>query len=339
MVHRWPVERSWAIHNRKGAPELIRSSELLGYRACGLLGAAGMGKTCELSYLADSDRKRGLDVRFERLAVLGQTADSLESKLDVLAAAATQETVMYLDALDEVMVPVKTAGLIIERWVRDKLSSVKPALRISCRDDPVWPSRVEDAIREVYGEDDCAFALLQLLSPEDIKTVATTSGIDGDAFIEAVDRAGSVVLSQQPLTLEMLLRVYAETGSLPTRRKELFAQGMHLLAADRYERLEAGTAFDVPVSDVLDAAERLACLCLLSGRDSISLDDFPSSSALGRLEVETLPAARHPLDDRLLNAVGRSGLCDGAGPRGFRFAHRQFAESLAGRRLATLPLH
>jgi hypothetical protein len=298
-----------------------------------------MGKTCELSYLADSDRKRGLDVRFERLAVLGQTADSLESKLDVLAAAATQETVMYLDALDEVMVPVKTAGLIIERWVRDKLSSVKPALRISCRDDPVWPSRVEDAIREVYGEDDCAFALLQLLSPEDIKTVATTSGIDGDAFIEAVDRAGSVVLSQQPLTLEMLLRVYAETGSLPTRRKELFAQGMHLLAADRYERLEAGTAFDVPVSDVLDAAERLACLCLLSGRDSISLDDFPSSSALGRLEVETLPAARHPLDDRLLNAVGRSGLCDGAGPRGFRFAHRQFAESLAGRRLATLPLH
>ena len=147
------------------------------------------------------------------------------------------------------------------------------------------------------------------------------------------------MLAQQPLALEMLLRLYLERGTLPNRRNELFAQGVHLLASERAERWEDGTAIDVPISDLLNAAEQLACFCLLSGRDIIDLSDVPCALALGRLEIESLPADGHPLDAELIRAVGRSGLCDGDGPRRFRFAHRQFAEYLAGRRLASLPIH
>src|SRR5438046_3125525 len=115
-MDRWPIERSWVILSSKGLREQARSSQLLEYRACGMLGAAGLGKTCELTYLADLDRRRGLDVRIERLAMLGQTPEGLASQLEVLATGAGEKTVLYLDALDEVMVPVRTTGPIIQRW-------------------------------------------------------------------------------------------------------------------------------------------------------------------------------------------------------------------------------
>ena len=64
------------VRNHEDVSERVQTRELLRYRACGMLGAAGLGKTYELSYLAECDRQRGLDVRQARLAELGQTADS-----------------------------------------------------------------------------------------------------------------------------------------------------------------------------------------------------------------------------------------------------------------------
>lgn len=338
MMARWPIERSWTIRGREGAQEEARSSELLSFRACGMLGAAGLGKTYELAYVAETDRQRGLDVRSERFAVLGQTSDALTSRLGVLATGATESTVIYLDALDEVMVPVRTAALVVERWIRDQLVASRPTLRISCR-SAVWPPNVEAAIRDVYGEYQCAVAVLQCLSAEDVKTVASDRGVDTDAFATAVQAAGAVVLSQQPLTLEMLLKVYTDRGALPTSRRQLFAEGMELLAGERIDRLELGTAVDVPLADLLDAAERLAGFGLLSGREVVDLSDSPLPDSLGRRELESLPAGTRPLDYDLVLAVGRSGLCESDGIRRFRFGHRQFAEYLAGRRLAKLLPH
>ena len=105
------------------------------------------------------------------------------------------------------------------------------------------------------------------------------------------------------------------------------------------ERREDGTAIDVPPSDLIEAAERLACFTLLSGREIVDLGDTPGASALGLIDLGPLPIGFRPLDDSLARAVGRSAFCDREGPNRFRFGHRQFAEYLAGRRLATLPLH
>jgi len=112
QIKRWPIERSWVVLSSKGAPKQVQSSNLLGYHACGMLGAAGLGKTYELSCLANLDRQRGLDVCCERLAELGQTADGLTTHLAILANQVRENTAIYLDALDEVMIPVKTTGLI-----------------------------------------------------------------------------------------------------------------------------------------------------------------------------------------------------------------------------------
>lgn len=303
-----------------------------------MLGAAGLGKTFEQAYLAELDRAKGLDVIADRLAVLGQTPESLRARLDSLASAATTNTALYLDALDEVMVPVRTAGLIVQRWISDKLGSVRPRLRLSCR-SAVWPPGVQSVIEAAYGADGCAFAVLQPLSEEDVLSVASARGIDAKEFLRAVDAAGVRVLSEQPLTLEMLLKIRETHGTLPNRRRDLFHQGMEQLASERRERAQQGTGIGVPTAQVLEAAERLACYCLLSGRDVLDLSECPSSAALSAREVEGLPGGDRPLDDALVDAVCRSGLCEGDGPDRFRFGHRQFAEYLAGRRLARLLPH
>ncbi len=337
-MNRWPIERSWLVVTSKGERFVVPTSGLRKWPACGMLGAAGLGKTFEQAYLAELDRAEGLDVIADRLAVLGQTPDGLTARLDLLATAANSNTALYLDALDEVMVPVRTAGLIVQRWISDKLGSVRPRLRLSCR-SAVWPPGVQSAIEAVYGADGCAFAVLQPLSEEDVLSVASARGVDAKDFLRAVDAAGVRALSEQPLTLEMLLKIQQAHGTLPNRRPDLFRQGMEQLASERRERAREGTGIGVPTAQVLEAAERLACFCLLSGRDVIDLSESPSSSALAAREVEGLPGGDRPLDGALLDAICRSGLCEGDGPDRFRFGHRQFAEYLAGRRLARLLPH
>lgn len=208
---------------------MVPSSDLRKWPACGMLGAAGLGKSFEQSYLAELDRADGLDVVADRLAVLGQTADGLATRLDTLAASASANTALFLDALDEVMVPVRTAGLIVQRWIMDRVAATRPRLRLSCR-TAVWPPGVQAAIEEVYGADSCAFAVLQPLSEQDVLRVAAAQGLDGAAFMRAVDAAGVRTLSEQPLALEMLLRIHKNHGTLPKRRRDLFRQGMEQLA-------------------------------------------------------------------------------------------------------------
>jgi hypothetical protein len=337
-MNRWPIERSWEVRTAKGERLLVRTSELRRFRACGLLGAAGLGKTFELDHLAALERADGADVLADRLAVLGQTSDGLASKLASLVNGATPNTALYLDALDEVMVPVQTSGLIIARWVKDSLQSTLPRIRLSCR-SAVWPPGVQSAIEEVYGGEECAFAVLQPLSEDDVLAVASFRGIDGRAFLRAVDAAGVRALSEQPLTLKMMLNIHAMHGHLPKQRRDLFQQAMEHLASDRRERSRDGTAIEIPTAQLLEAAERIACYSLLSGRDVVDLSDSPPATAMGRHELEGLPSCDRPLHVQVLTAIGRSGLCVGDGPDRFRFAHRQYAEYLAGRRVATLLPH
>jgi hypothetical protein len=339
MTALWPIQRKWIVTRRNNGEEEVLTNELRRYRVCVLLGSAGLGKTYEMRRLARDDGQSELDVRGPvRLADLGTTPESLERKLAEIAAGATHRTAISLDALDEVMVPVQTAGKILAAWIRDTLKGIGPVLRISCR-SAVWPSKIEAAIREVYGEEESRVAHLQPMTEDDVTRAANCYGLDVQAFVAGIERSDATTLSRQPLCLEMLLRLYEKQGNLPAGRQDLFRKGVELLASERDERREDNTDIDIELVELLDAAERLACLCLLSGRDTIDVRNTAHPASLGLLEIGGLPGGRRPLDAKLLQAVGRSGLCDGVGQLRFRFWHRQFAEYLAGRRISTLPLH
>ena len=180
---------------------------------------------------------------------------------------------------------------------------------------------------------------LQVLSSDDINDVAGAQGIDGPQFQKAVAQIGVSALAMQPISLDMLMRVAKEKGTLPRSRKELFTKGMDTLARDRMERRELRTGTPFPPSAILDAAERVACLSLFSGRELVDMGDSSGPNSLGLGELAALPNSGSILEEPLLLALGNSGLCDGDGEHRFRFVHRQYAEFLAGRRLARLLPH
>ena len=308
------------------------------YRGCALLGAAGLGKTFEIEHLAKFEEAAGREIRKARLAHLAQSADALVARLDALAADATANTAIYLDALDEVMVPVRQAGRVVAVWLRGAVRQSGALVRISCR-SAIFPESVRAAMEEVYQSDHIAYAHLQTLSSEDVDAISGGAGLDAAVFRKAVDRSGAQSLAAQPLTLEMLLRVFRAGGDLPTSRLELFDRGLQHLATERVERREEGTAIDIPLADLIDAAERLACLSLLSGRETVDYGDAPPDSSLNSHELAGLPGGNRPLDSEMLRGLRNSGLCEREGAYAFRFAHRQFPEYLAGRRLARLLLH
>lgn len=334
----WPIDRSWSITSDGSKREHLRTSDLGAHRVNVLQGAAGLGKTFEMRRLAEMERQRSSDVHFVRLVEFAQTADGLESRLTRLSRRLTNDSVLFLDAMDEITVPVKFASLVIATWVRDKLARHLPRLRISFR--PVtWSDELWSALQATYGADSCVAAALLPMSDEDVRRVAEICSIDGDALVMAVARSGACSLASHPLTLKLLLREFALHGDLPTSRQDLFERATNELALERDDRVRTGTNLNTELARLLDAAECLACLLLLSGRDSVDLSDNPSSTTFGRAELALLRCGRTVFTDDILHALCHSGLCESDARRQFRFIHRQFAEYLAGRRIARLLPH
>lgn len=337
-MERWPIERSWEVIRKDHESESLRTGDLRRYKACIMLGAAGLGKTYELKYLSEKEKGHSHDVRYKRLAELGVTPESLESNLRRLSIGATGDIVLYLDALDEVMVPVRTAATILGNWIRDELQQKRPSLRLSCR-SAVWPDLVGAEVLNVYGDDSCAIANLGLLSEDDIRRIAAGYNIDSDKFLSSLSSSGAFLLSQYPLTLNMLINLFRKTGAIPSGRNILFDEGIRILATEQTQRHISGTANIFSENELLEVAERLACFTLFSGRETINMDGEADADCLGRTELSGLPGGNRQLDFECVNAIARSGLVLRDGEWRFRFAHRQFAEYLAGRRIARLLPH
>ncbi len=331
----WNVKRAWRVDTVDTGPDEAATATRLStvglarFRCVVLLGAAGAGKTTEARLLADHERAAGRDVRPCRLA---EYADTLAGRLTRLADGAAAETRFHLDALDEAMVPALGRWLTVKHWIKQDLQGTGASIRITCR-TAVWPPELSDAIRGFCGPESFATAYLQPLTEADVDAAAASAGIAPNAFRAQIEKARARSLARHPLTLRMLLDLSRDGRGLPSTLKDLFDEGVRMLARDRRDRRAIGTQIPLPPDEIVGVAERLACYTVLTGRETVHLgDDVPA----GQLGLQDLSGR---FDEDELRAVGSSGLCDPGAPGTFRFAHRQFAEYLAGRRLARLPTH
>ena len=327
----WSIERVWSASTEDKTEEL-HTVELCRFRGVVMLGAAGAGKTTEAARLADRERASGACVRECRLAEFAETSTELAEHLAELSRSANERTAFYLDALDEAMIPARRSWLAIKRWITGELQGTGASIRITCR-SAVWPRELTQIIREFVGEKSFATALLHSLSDDDIRAAAASYEIDPDAFLERIDNSGARSLAGQPLSLRMLIRLHQSEHGLPASLKDLFERGLQRLVSDSEDRLEIGTQNPIPPTELIEAAERLACYVTLAGRETVHLGDEPSPNRLGLQDL----SGKVTLEE--LRTIGSSGICDSTSPASFRFGHRQFAEYLAARRLGRLPTH
>lgn len=333
----WRLTRKWRVISEDRKHQELATHELMDTRAFCLLGTAGMGKTHEMKRLAASLCEMGIVVLAHHLGSLATTADALEMRLQNLSRRMDDKSVLILDGLDEAMASVPTAGLIVATWIREELVTGKPRIAISCR-STVLPNELEEAFVEAY-QTDMTTVVLTPLDEMDQRSVATQEQVDPTSFLLAVRNARAIALAQQPLTLKMLLSLYKSDGSIAQSRCELFSKGTAFLCQERRERRDLGTVTDIPLGDILSAAERLATYVILSGCEGVTFDDNAVAGCISWRELEMLPSTDQQISERMLKAIARTGLVEIDGSRQMRFAHRQLAEYLAGRRLAKLPLH
>ena len=328
----WNVKRVWQVATGTDeAATQLSTVDLAHFRCVVLLGAAGAGKTTEARVLADHERAR-CAVRECRLAEYADTSTELAGRLTQLAGGADATTCFHLDALDEAMIPARRRWLAVKHWIEQDLRETGASIRITCR-TAVWPNELSDAIRGFCGPDSFATAYLQPLTEDDVDAAAESIGIAPHSFRAQIEKARAQSLALHPLTLRMLLGLSRGGHSLPSTLKDLFDKGVRMLARDGPDRRTIGTQTPLPPDKVIDVAEGLACYTVLTGRETVNLGDDVPASQLGLQDLSGRIA------EDALRAVGSSGLCDSGAPETFRFAHRQFAEHLAGRRLARLPLH
>ena len=331
----WNVKRVWQVVT--GADDAtttkqLSTVDLARFRCVVMLGAAGAGKTTEARVLAGHERAVRCDVRECRLAEYADTSLELAGRLTQLADGADAATRLHLDALDEAMIPAPRRWLAVKHWIEQDLRETGASIRITCR-TAVWPTELSNAIRGFCGPESFATGYLQPLTEDDVDAAAESTDIDPNAFRAQIEMARAQSLALHPLTLRMLLELSRDGRGLPSTLKDLFDKGVRMLARDGRDRRAIGTQTPLPPGKIVNVAERLACYTVLTGRETVNLGDDVAASQLGLQDL----SGRVAEDE--LRAVGSSGLCDSDEPETFRFAHRQFAEYLAGRRLARLPVH
>ena len=336
----WPIERSWLLRTSTDSQESAATLQLAGYRVVCLLGAAGLGKTWEIDRLANHEKSLGRSISKVQLGRAAASAENLRNQLDRAVDEAGKEGAILLDALDEAMIPTRQAVSVVDTWVRERLEN-KPYLRIACR-SAVWPGTLSSSLRSAYEDSDIVSAELRPFTEDDVRAIAEREGIDADSFIQAVLSLRIFILAQQPLTLKLLMSEFRCGGRLSSSRYGLFNKSVLRLCTENAERDERGTAPQIAPDVLVRAAELVSVYSVTSGLEIIDIGDDESADAetLHWLRLAQLPCTGdRKLDKDLLRALATTGLFVQEDDRRFCFLHRQFAEFLAGRRIARLPVH
>lgn len=306
-----------------------------------LLGEPGAGKSTELRRLALVCAARHPDdaVHLVDLRVVGSHDHLREVLASVPPAPTGGRLWLLLDSFDECSLRVNSINEVISDALARQ--DPPPMVRIACRAG-AWPVSLEDdlaSIRPRGSPERRSVDVLELLPLRrvDVKAWAQREGRDGDAFLDAVRRAGLGALAARPVTLRLLL-TKADGAALPTTRAELYRLGVRHLAQECNDRRRDTAPDPARVRRRVAAAGRIATVLLLGGYTDVALDG--DDGGPGSLSLEALRGPDHDrgatwsMDEAVLDdAVRNTALFSLVGPRRRRFDHHTFAEYLAASHL------
>lgn len=306
-----------------------------------LLGEPGIGKSRALRELAAADAQVvhiGLETVTDvhelqqRLAGLNAVAEVDSALVDHMAAGPAIVT-LVLDGIDECPLSTKTLTHHLENVLRQHRAV---RVLLGCRTAD-WPESLGTRLRALLPRLDIVELLP--LGRADIATLAGTRGVDGQAFLTAVTAAAAAPLAALPLTLDLLLTSYQQTGQLPGSAVALYEQGLLLLVEEpdrdrEPDKKPAGTA-----PQRLAVAAKLAAYTMLCGRSAIARavpaadDDLLAGALAGGSEA--LDGGDVTVSADLVDATLSTALFSSRGSGRLGVVHASIAAYLTARYLTT----
>ncbi len=321
-----------------------------------LVGENGMGKTyAAQDYMRRLQHDRATRPDTPMLVDLGEgfsTRESLWARIfDSGEFGSWRESAnnlhILLDSLDECFLEFPSVGKVLVSGVcqLDADQRTRIRLRIFTRYQASLVS-LSHEFRGLFGEDAVfAFELLPL-SHDQISLAAGIEGVDGDQFLDEVDRLRIGDIASRPVILNMLLAQHKQ-GGLSNRRWDLYERACQTYCGEPSPRRHLRTSNTVTtIGQRLRIAGRIAAAALLCGKSGVSDPDAERcASSETDLPVESQIGGQESLEGRMFDVTLAgvretlaTGLFTVGGLGRFRWIHRSIAEFLAAWYLASLDL-
>ncbi len=321
-------------------PDAVTLDALAGAGCLVLLGEPGMGKSRELAVGATNERATGnqvLELHLRDYQTDMALRDDLLRHPDILAwTTGTATLTLYLDGLDEGLLAIKQLATLLASLLK-RLPVERLRLRIACR-TAEWPKVFEESLAELWGEERVGvYELLPLRRDDALVAASTRKLADAGEVLDEIARRGLGPLAIKPVTLDLLLNLYARDGSFPETQSDLYLHGCELLCTETDKaRIAAGQIGALSARQRLIIAGRIATVTIFGGRVAIwtglDMGDIPTGDiTVAQLSggQEWLDSAAFAVDDAALREVLGTGLFNARGDGRLGWAHQTYAEFLA----------
>lgn len=298
-----------------------------------LLGLPGMGKTTEMALAIRRAQERGEKVH---LVDLGRV-QTLQQLSDELAESSSGIHSLFLDGLDEALSRLVQLETLIPELLRSLFNSKNGLqnvrLRISCR-SAEWSPALEVQLRSLWPD---AFKKYELgtLRESDVADACRQLFLDHELFRSLVEDYNAEPLASRPVTLNMLLNLFAKNGDFPKEHAELYRKGL-LATIEERGRPRRLKSSRLDSNSKLLVAARIAAACVFSGASQVWLglltEVQPDNTiALHELSGGTEPrlGVDLPISDPDLREALLTALFVPLQTDTFGWAHQTFAEFLA----------
>ncbi len=247
---------------------------------------------------------------------------------------------IFLDSLDECFLQIKQIATILVDELSDYHEEIhRLTFRLACR-TAVFPSVLEQGIKEIFGENSIGIYELAPLRRTDVIEAVKAEGIESDAFLEEVHKKSIVPLAIKPITLKFLLNTYRRhNGQFPETQRlhQLYLEGCRCLCEETNDsRLASNTKGVLDVDQRLIVAARIAAVTVFANRfavwTGIDRGDVPNEDVLLRklcIGHEVANSKEFEISESVIKEVLDTGLFSSRGEQRMGWAHQTYAEFLA----------
>jgi hypothetical protein len=246
----------------------------------------------------------------------------------------TNHLYLYLDSLDEGLLSANT----LATWLSAELQKYPVGrlyLRVACR-TAEWPKILEAGLRKLWSEEQVTVVELAPLRRKDVYQAAQTSGLDPEAFLDAVRQRDAVPLAIRPITLDFLLKTFRKRQQLPATKAELYDRSCLLLCEEQNpSRLASGGRPVLSSGQLLAVSSRIAAVTIFCNRTAIwtgtPITDAPEGDTILRELVggtERADGNSFIIGEEQIRQALATGLFTARGPQRLGWAHQTFAEYL-----------
>lgn len=250
---------------------------------------------------------------------------------------------LFLDSFDQALFEIPKLAVAFQNRFQELKGQIhRVSLRLACRTG-CWPESLTDQFNDLWGSENVGVYELAPLRQKDVKEAAEKYGLDSESFICEIKQKEIQSLASHPVTLNWLLREYAESLHLQDSRTKLFFKGCQLLSNENNSDWNSfQNRFSLPSLRRLALASRIAAVMVFCNRSTVQINSSPVLLDQKDLPLSMLQEGEESTgkymfafsEKDLLETETQTALFSSRGPNLLGFAHKSFETFLAAHYLS-----